>query len=370
MLTRNLGHLADVLSCCNQLADVQPAYVNEKFINAFKNIYYTDAKSNAESDGVLFYKNFNDGDTGGLGAAIQDLLFDSDNIKHMGTSAAERYGTDANGNSGIPIGSAQSDTTNHDGTGSNQANDFFSDPMIDNNGTFFHKILIRVACAHLMGHPFSQAFIQEQTVENDLKSCDLSGQVVSSFSLDSLNKVTTATGSSHDKNDGVTNSVLQTIFEQLLRANGHTMTGRTDQDGIDDNVDDNGILRELVFEQYNVVTFYIRPRLFFKVDGALGGSAISNVLGNSLATSDGGDGVDSNSANLTAADRLFNSIFSTNSSETAPEGYKWLAGRGTGTPALNQWQTNLTTADIQSELSSNQAQAMLDGHIWKIEVTL
>ena len=361
---------ADIVTNHIKLQMQATAAQRTKFINAFKNIYYTDAKSDAESGGVLFYKNFNNGDTGGLGAAIQDLLFDSNNIKHMGTSAAERYGTDAAGNSGIPIGSAQSDTTNHDGTGSSQANDFFSDPMIDNNGTLFHKILIRVACAHLMGHPFSQAFIQEQTVESDLKSCDLSGQVVSSFSLNSLNKVTTATGSSHDKNDGVTNSVLQTIFEQLLRVNKHTMTQRSDQDGIDDTNDNNGVLRELLFEQDNVVTFYIRPRLFFKVDSSLGGSAISNALGNSLATSDGGDGVDSNSANLTAADRLFNSIFSTNSSETAPEGYKWLAGRGTGTPELNQWQSNLTTADVQSELSSKQAQAMLDGHIWKIEVTL
>jgi len=137
---------------------------------------------------------------------------------------------------------------------------------------------------------------------------------------------------------------LQTIYEQLLRVNNYAM-------GIDPDIsnssDEKGVLRELSFRTGNTVTFYIRPRLFFVIDTSLGSEKIDNALGNNSAIKD------SSSTNIlinkkqTAANKLFDSIFSTNSSSANPIGYKWLVSRGTPTDnaTLNQWQTNLKLTD-------------------------
>ena len=69
----------------------------------------------------------------------------------------------------------------------------------------------------------------------------------------------------------------------------------------------------------------------------------------------------------------FNEIFSINGSSTAPDGYRWLAGRGStdANPKFNQWQTNLTkTDDVNAQLTAKGAHGMLDGHIWKIDIKL
>jgi len=368
------------------------------FINAFKNIYYTDSSVAGEANGVLFYKNFADSSDGGLGTIIQHLLFHSTAHQHAGTTKEENYGKDANNNYGIPIGSTQTSTSNHDGTASNQSTNYYSGSMIDNVGATFSKILIRVACAHLMGHPFSQAFIQENTVQADLLACDINGQVRSSFQFDdngtstgtTLKQVSTAVGAEHLKSDGRTNNVLQTIYEQLLRVNlaEHSLSDTSGNPPSSASSENYGILRELTFKAGNVITLYIRPRLFFKIDLLAGSGAgpnpsIQNALGNSVATNDGTGNPTATNNTMSTTQKIFNSIFSTNTGENAkfhkensPEGFKWLAGRGTadaGDAALNQWQTNLKISDVQSELDDptpGNRQAMLDGHIWKLDITL
>jgi len=329
------------------------------FINGFKNILYSyPSETASDTSGVYFYKNFVDGNTGDLGEVIRNLLFDSTVIKHSGTANSDRFGSTA-GAYGIPIGALQT-TSDPSGTQEN----YYDGAFIDSDGTEFHKILIRVAAAHLMGHPFAQGFIQENSVKDDLKACDLSKQLISSFKLDDLTKTlvdTTVLDAS-----GTRVPALQSIQEQLLIKNTVDTSGQ-------DQTTVFNVTNSLTFEAGNVVTFYIRPRLFFKVDTAagiskLGGAAVGNALGISGTTLNtdlsGGGGR-----------TLFNEIFSINKSPTAPTGYRWLVGRGDSAVStkLNQWQTNLDIdSDIsgQLEYSADTRHGMLDGHIWKIDITL
>ena len=263
---------------------------------------------------------------------------------------------------GIPIGSKQNNT---DPSGS--ADSYFKDMLIDNEGTQFYRILIRIACAHLMGQPFSQAFIREDTVKSDLENCDLSAQIIDSLSLNDMTQIDGPSGEVVDISLGTQNNVLQTIYEQLLRVNNFDMGREPDQSG-----NDKGILRELVFRPGNIVTFYIRPRMFFVIDTGLGSANVSKVLGNDLSIKDSSSTTMNVNQEQTEAEKLFNSLFSTNGSSANPIGYKWLAGRGTpeGSAELNQWQTNLTRSDILTQLNSKGAAGMFDGHIWKVEVQL
>jgi len=336
-------------------------------INAFKRIYYTDASELTESNGVLFYKDFADDKTGEIGSAIQDLLFNSENIIHYGSDPSDNFApvTGPSGTFfGIPIGAKQNVD---DPSGSEDS--YYNIMFIDNIGTQFHKILIRIACIHLMGQPFSQAFIRENSVENDLKNCDLSKQIIESFELNTLNTVAGPSGSVVDISLGKQNNVLQTIYEQLLRVNNYAMGVEPD---ISNSSDEKGVLRELSFREGNIVTFYIRPRLFLVIDASLGSEKIDDAIGSNTAIKDSSSSNISINKAQTAANKLFDSIFSTNSSSANPIGYKWLVGRGTPTDnaKLNQWQTNLTKAGVQTQLNNKGASSMFDGHIWKIEVEL
>ena len=332
------------------------------FINAFKKITYTDPSDNVkDGSGVLFYKTFADADSGGLGESVRNLLFESTVIKHNGDSKEDYFGGNA-GQYGIPLGHKQASTDL-----SNAAANYYSTGFIDQDGAEFHKILIRIAAAHIMGHPFAQGFIQENTVKDDLKACDLSSQIISAFQLDDLSQceVGTRVPDTGNGGGGVHVNVLQTIYEQLLNRNTVDMSGQ-DQSG---NV--HGVTRSLVFKKNNYVSFYIRPRLFFLVDTNAG---ISNLGGNAIGTA---LGISGNSVNTDLSGgggaTLFNEIFSINGSPTDPDGYRWLAGRGDANadPKLNQWQTNLNnTDDVNNQLTAKGAHGMLDAHIWKIDVKL
>ena len=332
------------------------------FINAFKNITYTDPSDNVnDGSGVLFYKTFADNESGGLGEAVRNLLFESTVIKHKGDSKEDYFGSNA-GQYGIPLGHKQASTDL-----SNAAANYYSTGFIDQDGAEFHKILIRIAATHIMGHPFAQGFIQENTVKDDLKACDLSSQIINAFQLDDLSQceVGTRVPDTGNGGGGVHVSVLQTIYEQLLNRNTIDMSGQ-DQSG---NV--HGVTRPLVFKTNNHVSFYIRPRLFFLVDTNAG---ISNLGGNAIGTA---LGISGNSVNTDLSGgggtTLFNEIFSINGSPTNPDGYRWLAGRGdpVANPKLNQWQTNLNnTDDVNAQITAKGAHGMLDAHIWKIDVKL
>jgi hypothetical protein len=163
---------------------------------------------------------------------------------------------------------------------------------------------------------------------------------------------------------------LQTIYEQLLRSNLADMAGEDTSTS-----ETQGITNSLVFKAGNVISIYIRPRLFFKMD-TLGGienmnSAVGDALGVSGTVFDNSHQTDTGDGGNNARIHLFNKIFSTNNSGSAPEGYKWLAGRTRHSGNLNQWETNYSkTDDVLAQLNAAEADGMLDGHVWKIDITL
>ena len=336
------------------------------FIHAFKQILYTDPSDNVQDgSGVLFYKShdISDSKTGRLGETVRNLLFDSTVIKHNGTDAEDRYGN-YTGYYGIPIGALQ-----HDDLSKNTSN-YFDSTFIDNDGEQFHRILIRVAATHLMGHPFAQGFIQEDSVLSDLKACDLSAQLIEHFELNDLSLCTVNTR--HADTSGRHVNILQTIYEQLLNRNTVDMSNNSGilGQGGDQSGNVHGVTCPLVFKAGNVVSFYIRPRLFFNMDVAAGVQNMSNAVGNALGIS--GNSINSDMSG-NGGTSLFNQIFSTNTSSTDPSGYLWVAGR-TGAhfadTALNQWQTNLKLTGPLSNGQMTNKHAMLDGHIWRIDITL
>tara|TARA_B100000795_G_scaffold125047_3_gene93327 strand:- start:3785 stop:4906 length:1122 start_codon:yes stop_codon:yes gene_type:complete len=327
------------------------------FINAMKNILYSDVSNNSATDssGVLFYKKIASPHNA-IGDAIKNFFFDTTGIIHAGSTNATRFGEHSNGKYGIPIGINQVNASDVDQSGT--ANAWYTDAFIDSDGTEFHKILLRVAATHLMGHPFSQGFIQENTIKTDLQNCDLSGQINTHLKLDTLSTATV--GTAIDPVNGKQVQILQTIYEQLLMHNMSDMSG-SDQSGSDTMV---GFPRELVFKALNTVTFYVRPRLFLNVDVSGGISSMSTAVGNALGISGSQFSADLSGTKL----ETFNKIFSTNSDATSPTGYKWLAGRGTA-GAFSQWETNLAWDGLVNDQSGG-AVAMLDAHVWRIDITL
>jgi hypothetical protein len=241
-----------------------------------------------------------------------------------------------------------------------------------------------------MGHPFSQGFIQENTINNDLQNCDLSGQIGTHFQLTGANKLkdvsnnraltlngsnsTTAPGTysvdtSANFSDGKQVGILQTIYEQLLVSNASDMSGQ-DISGVDMSDNNYAHPQPLVFRATNTVSLYVRPRLFLNMDLSGGIQSMNAAVGNALGIS----GTSLNSDQSGTKLEIFKSVFGvTNTTPLAgyssgdASGYFWLAGRGH--PNLSNWATNLAW-DGQIADQSGGAIAMLDAHVWKIDITL
>jgi len=340
------------------------------FINAMKNILYSDVAggTSAENDasGVLFYKKVANPENA-IGDAIKNLFFDTSLIKHTGSSPSEMFGlvgTDADDNKlyGIPYGIRQV----QDASSAISTADIYNDMFIDGDGTEFYKILLRIASTHLMGHPFSQGFIQENTIKTDLENCDLSGQIGTHFKISELKLATDA--SSTPFADGEQVSILQTIYEQLLISNASDMSG---QDMYNADICDNSVSaypQPLVFRATNTVSLYVRPRLFLNMDISGGIQSMNDAVGNALGIS----GTSLNNDQSGSKMEIFKNVFSVNSTNNVysngdASGYFWLAGRQQGN--LSNWSTNLAWDGLVADQGGG-AVAMLDAHIWKIDITL
>lgn len=383
----------------------------ETFITAMQEILYAD-EPDSSTNGVLFYKKAtNTHET--IGSAIKKILFGTESdsvtqlIKHAAqgataeqildnfgyavTTATETSIEDRALCAGIPIGKDQknmdaSRNANIPGGAGADNTPYYQSPFIDSTGATIPTVLIRIAATHLMGHPFAQGFIQENTISSDLyNNADFEAQLnaATGFNLTSCTPIAGGAGTIVNHVDGEQIAILQTIYEQLLQVNPELHREP------DEDVDNDGDLTDsatqskaqsLTFKKGNTVTFYIRPRLFLKLDTVKGITEVTNgtVLGETLARSgityNGDDGVhDTNPENT------FAKIFTSGSGDG--EGYYWLtvkdnhgngstagAKRGTG-EALSQWTSNYQWSDVQSEATGDHV-AVLDAHIWKIVVTL
>ena len=171
---------------------------SDLFINAMKKILYTD-EPETDSSGVLFYLDYSgskaDAQTeisNDIGNAVRNLLLYNQLIQHDGNANVGNknpgcFGLAPTGAeaTGIPKGVQQTG----DASGSVAAN-WYSQEFIDsgdNKGATVGQVLIRIASAHLMGHPFAQAYIQESSIDNDLSNTNFEGQIKKYFGIDKLN---------------------------------------------------------------------------------------------------------------------------------------------------------------------------------------
>ena len=358
------------------------------FINAMKKILYSD-EAEGDTSGVLFY--LDSGETNNvagrttarttisdnIGDAIRQLLLYGQLIQHDGVANVNGqstgcFGATPTGSTGIPKGVKQTGAAT-----ASIADDWYTSEFIDagdNQGATASQILIRIASAHLMGHPFAQAYIQESTIDGDLSNTNFGGQIKQYFGINNLNIGGDTSDNTLDisvnRTNGVRVDMLQTIYEQLFRVNKPEHSKMDDLSGTDTY----GVLRPLVFKQHNTVTFYIRPRLFLKLDDVAGVSQLSSAVGNALGIS--GSTYNDGETGVSDAQGVFNKVFSTTDGDPGT-GFHWLTSGSDGTyshaesvsrGALSQWQTNYTWSDICGE--AGDSVGMFDSHIWKITVTL
>lgn len=358
---------------------------SDMFINAMKKILYTD-EPEEDVSGVLFYLDYSgskaDAQTeisNDIGNAIRNLLLYGQLIQHDGNANTGNqnpgcFGLAPDGAeaTGIPKGVQQTGDASNSVSNAWYSNEFIDSG--DNKGASVGQTLIRIASAHLMGHPFAQAYIQESTIDNDLSNTNFEGQIKKYFGIDKLNVGGDTSNNTLDISVNFTNGVrvdmLQTIYEQLNRVNLLDHAKMDDLNGSNEF----GVLRPLIFKTLNTVTFYIRPRLFLTLDDVAGISKLSSAVGNALGIS--GTTFNNGETGVSDAQSVFNKVFSTTDGNPGT-GFNWLVSGSDGTyshaetvsrGALNQWQTNYTWSDICGETST--AVGMFDAHIWKITVTL
>jgi hypothetical protein len=384
-----------VISHLNLVIASPGTTVKSDFIAAMKNILYSDAPE-TDVSGVLFYKVPAASSTGPLaagstvkaqiGTAIKNLLVGTASNKtkliHSGSTAQTMFGAPLTaGNyatTGIPIGFKQ--TTEHAGADSALAATWYNQSFIDSDGAELHRILIRVAATHLMGHPFAQAFIQENTILNDLSNTDFTSQINSHLLTAGANTLAVAAngvGGQIVYTSGKHIPILQTIYEQLLRTNLAQNRVQDDNNDLSNNTDVSGIARPLTFIGGNTVTFFIRPKMFFALDLSGGIAEMTSAVGTTLGISGTEFGTSTGIGGTGSAGQsaVFNDIFKCTGAAAAT-GFKWLVGFNDGTSqhqgnldnALNQYGTNLTWDSVVDQ--SGGAIAMLDAHVWKISVTL
>ena len=348
------------------------------FRDAMKKILYSDTPE--DQSGVLFYVDQSgvDGVSTSLGDAVKGLLLNGQLLSHDGTTESEMFGGHTVGGTtkyGIPIGFKQSAKHEEAGATSDAAV-WYKDSFIDSPGAELYRLLIRVASTHLMGHPFAQAFIQENTVERDLSNTNFANQIKTQLLAD-LSSATVGEAIAYTEGKKV--AVLQTIYEQLLRVNLAEHSAEDDSSG---NSDLSGIPRPLVFKNSNTITFFIRPRMFFALDISGGISELNQAVGNAIGIS-GTSAINTTGSADAAA--VFNDIFKVTGGSAA-SGFHWLVGKTDGNGAyhkgnvdsngdadlsLNQYGTNLTWTDAANDLpSGSDAVAMLDAHVWKVKITL
>ena len=64
------------------------------------------------------------------------------------------------------------------GPSTSPAQGYYTDSICDSDGTNFGRVLIRLMATSLMGHPFAQGFIKnESQILEDISNCDISTQL-------------------------------------------------------------------------------------------------------------------------------------------------------------------------------------------------
>lgn len=412
-------------------------------IDEFKKILYGDGSA-SDSSGVLFYTS----DSTDIATTLANIISSKILGENSKLIQPSEQTTDSSGNvvdnftvkykpPGIPLpnysanfdalgridGPNPTNNTGYDVTGQ----DYYTKGITEGTGTSFGRILIRLMSIHLMGHPFAQAFLaneseiitdisnantgdqlKERLLKNDpdLNSSHGSGNA-GKVDISSVNIVSShASNSEYDvfeptlKTKGIRNALLQSLYAGLLASD----TGRFDLSNVDVGLDvstndlsgaddfDSGnfdssynVPRRLPFRQGDTLSFYFRPRI--KLNCSSNITDFSNVIdyGNHDIS---GVGQGSSGFSIKKVQDMFyqprhrwvahqNAAKVYHSSATAENlvagnGYDTYAG-GAGDTVPN---VLMTGTDLHREMTVDNGtvggndSTMFDGHVWRIKIQL
>lgn len=409
-----------------------------KIKEVFSDILYSDASENDVS-GVLFYYNTQDAapSAGDIAAVIQAAILNG-KLKQAGgtvgtygtaiggggTSQSAGTGTSdgtlgAGGNltgdwaqryqaPGIPLPMYSVTTKDSKaGPSTSPAQGYYQDALCDAGGTNFGRVLIRLMATSLMGHPFAQGFIKnESKIMEDISNCDISTQLgdnlfkgfyagddsVANYpknrSISGVSQVLPAAKSSDpnctsNKSVGIHNGILQQMYEQLLGSapERFDISGSTSQFAGDDasgnDVDSGAVFpNRLPIRTNDTISFYFRPRVQISMDTDAS-SGVSTVTVDDTGTHDAGVQNEGDVASSYAASNTnLSSIF------FQPR-HRWISHSSNvdvGTDGkitvgnVTELHTNHKHCDSDGNLvmegtnliAADDTKLIFDGHVWRI----
>lgn len=388
-------------------------------VNEFKKIMYADPSENDVS-GVLFYST-TAGLSTSMGAQISYAILGSDAtlIQPSATSSADASGNTGDSHKarymtpGIPLPNygktapeavASNDTTQK----------YYTSALVDAAGSSFGRIMIRLLATHLMGHPFAQAFIaNESKIISDISNTNITSQLETRllkndstmFTDGGSNNIAAATADGTrykaQKSAGIRNQILQSIYEALLGTaperfdlsgndagadvSGADVSGGTDFDY--GNLDPSQCRpRILPFQAGDSISFYFRPRVRLGIDDSVGGSGAEYGNPDLSGVGQGAAGT----VNSTITDMFFNprhrwiahsnaAHVTNNAATTAAAAFA--VGNHVDTydadsrtlPGITMMGTDLVlgkTAGQVGYAGEDTDGTVFDGHCWKVKVTM
>jgi hypothetical protein len=412
-------------------------------IDEFKKILYGDSAEN-DASGVLFYTSDNTDIATTLANIISSKIL-GENSKLIQPSEQT---TDGSGNvvdnftvkykpPGIPLpnysanfdalgrsdGPNPTNNTGYDVAGQ----DYYTAGITDGTGTSFGRTLIRLLSTHLMGHPFAQGFLaNESEIIRDISNANTGDQLKDTLlknnpdlysahgsgdagkvDISSVNIVTThASNSEYDifeptlKTKGIRNSLLQSLYDGLLASDTSRFDmsmndvglGLTNYDlsGGDDfdsgNLDSSyNVPRRLPFRTGDTLSFYFRPRVKLNTD-----SNVSDYTGQIYYGNPDLSGVGQGNHYLSTPSKVQEmfyqprhrwiahqnaaKVYQSNAASenlVSGNGYDTYAGVGDTVPNVI-----MTGTDLHREMTVDGGtlgtgdSTMFDGHVWRIKIQL
>tara|TARA_B110000967_G_C18894811_1_gene569797 strand:+ start:1767 stop:3077 length:1311 start_codon:yes stop_codon:yes gene_type:complete len=391
-------------------------------IDEFKKILYGDT-SESDLSGVLFYTS----DSTNIADTLAQILIEkvlgenskliqpvgdwTNKYKPPGIPLPNYAGNFAS--TGRPDGPDPSDNVGYDVTGQ----DYYTGGITDGTGTSFGRTLIRLMSAHLMGHPFAQAFLaNEQDILRDVSNAPIGNQLqerllkndpvsnpvhgsgnAGKVDISSVNIVTAhATNNEFDlfeptlKTKGIRNSILQSLYGGLLYSDvsRFDLCGNNtgdDAENAGDYDSSYNIPRRMPFRTGDTLSFYFRPRVLLSTDENVSTPGDVYYTNPDLSGVGQGNNELNTSKNVQdifyqprhrwvahqSAAKIYNSS-SSSEFNVMGNGYDTYMGAASDlTPNILMTGTDLQrNMMVDGGVLGTGNKTMFDGHVWRVKINL
>lgn len=399
----------------------------------FEDILYADASENDVS-GVLFYYNSTDANpsAGDIAKVIQAAIL---NGKLKQAASTGTYGS----NNGQSAGTASSDGTSNEagdgyvggdwsaryqapgiplpmygvttasssaGPSTTPAQGYYTDSLCDAGGTNFGRVLIRLMATSLMGHPFAQGFIKnESQILEDISNCDISTQLgdnlfKGSYMTDAADSTArsiagvnskipdgqSSNANAHStKSVGIHNGILQQMYEQLLGSaperfdiSANSTAVHTADDASGNDADAGTVYpNRLPIKANDTISFYFRPRVQISMDSDASSGVSAVTVSDDSGTHDAGvENEGDVASSYAAAATSLSTIF------FQPR-HRWIShpsGTSIGTDGVIGGVAHTTHKHCDGDgnlvmegtnlITSDNTKLVFDAHVWRILVKI